>query len=305
MDTISTTKPLDLVNLTPLMDVANGRGEIVVGLVDGTVAQDHSDLAGANIRNVPGGSSGSCVQADSVACRHGTFVAGILCGKRGSVAPAICPNCTLLVRPIFSEEIAGNAQMPSAKPDELATAIVECIEAGARVLNLSVALTQSSLQAQHELEEVLDYAVRRNVVVVAAAGNQGTVGGSVITRHAGVIPVTACDLQGNPARQSNLGNVIGRRGLCAPGENVTSLGTNGKPLTLSGTSVAAPFVTGAIALLWSEFPDATATEIRLAVTQVDGLRRRTVVPPLLDAWGAYQTMLNYRTLSETRRKYGS
>jgi subtilisin family serine protease len=91
-----------------------------------------------------------------------------------------------------------------------------------------------------------------------------------------------------------LGSSVGRRGLSAPGNRITSLGTEEQTLTLSGTSVAAPFVTGAIALLWSEFPTATAAEIKLAVTQGNGVRRNTVVPPLLDAWSAYQVMAKSR-----------
>ncbi len=90
--------------------------------------------------------------------------------------------------------------------------------------------------------------------------------------------------------ESNLGGSIGRRGLSAPGENITSLGAGGKPLTFGGTSAAAPFVTGAIALLWSEFPNASATQIKLAVTQAGRRQRNTIVPPLLDAWAAYQAM---------------
>jgi hypothetical protein len=35
---------------------------------------------------------------------HGTFVTGMLFARRNSVAPAICPNCTLILRPIFVEE---------------------------------------------------------------------------------------------------------------------------------------------------------------------------------------------------------
>ncbi len=53
---------------------------------------------------------------------------------------------------------------------------------------------------------------------------------------------------------SNLGSSIARRGLMAPGDAVTSLGTNGQTVTSGGTSAATPFVTGAIALLWSIFP---------------------------------------------------
>jgi subtilisin family serine protease len=90
--------------------------------------------------------------------------------------------------------------------------------------------------------------------------------------------------------QSNLGGSIGRRGLSAPGDKITSLGAEGNPLTFGGTSAAAPFVTGAVALLWSEFPTATAAEVKFAVTHASNPRRTTVVPPLLDAWAAYQTM---------------
>ncbi len=53
----------------------------------------------------------------------------------------------------------------------------------------------------------------------------------------------------------------------------------GKALTLGGTSVATPFVTGAIALLWLEFSAATAAELQRVLTQANGFRRTTVVPP--------------------------
>jgi subtilisin family serine protease len=78
--------------------------------------------------------------------------------------------------------------------------------------------------------------------------------------------------------------------LSAPGDAVTSLGADGESLTLGGTSVAAPFVAGTVALLWSLFPDATATAMKVALTLVYPYRRATIVPPLLDAWTAYQVM---------------
>jgi len=179
--------------------------------------------------------------------------------------------------------------MPSATPEQLAEAIIDCTGAGARVLNLSAALAQPSLKAERPLEHALAYAASRDVICVAAAGNQGTLGTSVITRHPSVIPVTACDLQGRPLHESNLGRSIALRGLMAPGVPITSLGMNGKLQTLGGTSAAAPFVTGAIALLWSEYPNANAVEVRMAITQYKG-RRNTLVPPVLNAWSAYQAM---------------
>jgi subtilisin family serine protease len=76
----------------------------------------------------------------------------------------------------------------------------------------------------------------------------------------------------------------------APGENVTSLGTNGKPQTMGGTSAATPFVTGAIALLWSEFPGAGAAEVKLAITRCGPHVPNGLVPPLLNAWAAYEAL---------------
>ena len=181
--------------------------------------------------------------------------------------------------------------MPSATPQELAAAIIDCIDAGARVINLSLALAQPSAKGEQAWEQALNLAVRRGVLVVAAAGNQGTLGSSAITRHPWVIPVVACDLRGRPTNESNLGSSIGRRGLTAPGDGITSLGAEGQSLTLGGTSVAVPFVTGAIALLWSEFPAATAAQIKLAISQAYAPRRASVVPPLLDAAMAYQSLL--------------
>jgi len=122
--------------------------------------------------------------------------------------------------------------MPSATPGELAEAIIDSVDAGVRVINLSAALVQPVPNGESSLEEALRYAAHRGVMIVAAAGNQGTVGSSAITRHPWVIPTAACDTHGRPLRASNLGASIGRRGLSAPGENVTSLGTNGKPVDL-------------------------------------------------------------------------
>jgi subtilisin family serine protease len=283
--------PLELVKLTALMERTSGSAEVKIGLIDGPVAVKHPDLAGEHLREIPGNNRATCAQANSAACLHGTFVAGILSAKRNSLAPAICPNCTLLLRPIFAETNSGREHMPSATPLELATAIIDCIGAGARVINLSLGLSQPSTKGEQALEEALNQAVGRGVIVVAAAGNQGTLGSSAITRHPWVIPVVACDLRGRPMNESNLGSSIGRRGLSAPGDSITSLGSEGQPYTFGGTSVAVPFVTGAIALLWSEFPTATAAQIKFAITQTTTQRRASVVPPLLDAAAAYQILL--------------
>lgn len=287
---IMALRPLELLKLTGLMERTAGSPAVKIGLIDGPVLTQHRHLATEHVREISGTNSGACTQMTSVACLHGTFVAGILSAKRNSPAPAICPNCTLLIRPIFVEKTACSEQMPNATPKELAAAIIECIDEGARVINLSVALAQPSTKTEGILEEALNQAFKRGAIVAAAAGNQGTLGSSAITRHPSVIPVVACDLRGRPMNESNLGSSIGRRGLTAPGDGITSLGPKDQALTLGGTSVAVPFVTGAIALLWSEFPYETAAQVKLAVTESSARRRATVIPPLLDAAAAHRIL---------------
>jgi subtilisin family serine protease len=266
----------------------------MIGLIDGPIAMNHPDLATSNIRTLPGKLSGVCAHVHSAACLHGTFVAGILCAKRTSIAPAICPDCTLLVRPIFAETASEQGQMPGSTPGELAAALCECMKAGAHVINISSALMEPVSPEQRDVTAALDQALRCGVLIVVAAGNQGTLSSSVLTRHPWVIPVGAYDLRGRPMEQSNFGQSVGRRGVGAPGNDITSLGADGKPRTLGGTSAATPFVTGAIALLWSAFPAATAAEVKHAITHAATPRRRMVVPPLLDAWGAYHIMQTSR-----------
>ncbi len=276
-----------------------GSPKIVIGLVDGPVARQHSELAIEHIRHIRGAKQSACIDVESTACRHATFIAGILFAKRKSFAPAICPNCTLLLRPVFAETAPGRENVPSATPLALAAAIIECIDEGARVINLSLAVAQSFTTGNEALQQALDYALMQSVIVVAAAGNCGNFGGSVITNHPWVVPVAACDTQGRPVLGANLGRSVGSRGLSAPGEGVISLGAEGKSLMLDGTSVAAPFVTGTVALLWSEFPAASAAAIKFAVVRSATLRRVSVVPPLLNAEAAYRTLSAAHTRSRS------
>jgi subtilisin family serine protease len=280
---------LQLVKLPSLMNLTRGSSEISIGLIDGPVAMNHVDFAGSRIEEIGAKGGASCQDSNSEACRHGTFIAGILSAKHGSDAPAVCPACTLLVRPIFSESSGIGERHPSANPAELGAAIFDCIRAGARVINLSLALIQHSRKAEDDLRSALDQSMFRGVVIVAAAGNQSAIGGGVITRHPWVIPVAACDQRGFPSAYSNCGHSIGGRGLRAPGDGINSSVSNTGTASFSGTSVSAAFVTGTIALLLSMFPSASGQEIRSAVTNA-GPRRASIVPPLLDAWAAYRIL---------------
>lgn len=283
--------PLESVGLRDLMALTRGRTDLVIGLLDGPVALDHPNLSTDGVRMVDG-IPGACRHPRSASCRHGTFVAGILAARRGTRAPAIAPDCSLLVRPIFSETSLEAA--PIASPGELAAAILDCVDGGARILNISAALSGEGGDDGNELEEALQYTVRREVLVIAAAGNQGGLAGSVITRHPWVIPVVAYDRKSRPLTQSNLGRSIGRRGLGAPAEAMTSLAPEGEPTASTGSSFAAPLVSGAAALLWSVVPDARAVDVKHALLSSSPGQRGTVAPPLLNAWRAYAMLSGSR-----------
>src|SRR5262245_46286511 len=185
-----------LVGLPALMERTAGIAEVAIALLDGPVAVGHPDLASGNIRILSG--TAACHQPDSVACRHGTLVAGVLHARRDCPVPGICPGCTLLVRPIFGETAAATevSGLPSATLAEVAAAVVEAIDFRALIINLSVGLAEQGPGSEHAVERALDAAAQRGVLVVAAAGNQGLLGSTVITRHPWVVPVVAYDRSG-------------------------------------------------------------------------------------------------------------
>jgi hypothetical protein len=65
-----------------------------------------------------------------------------------------------------ASHLSGLYIAPSAVPEELASAIIETVNAGARVIDLSAAVARPSARGERELEEALNYAAKRNVIVV-------------------------------------------------------------------------------------------------------------------------------------------
>ncbi|MFF0204599.1 S8 family serine peptidase [Streptomyces sp. NPDC005017] len=278
---------LDMVGLTPLMARTSGRSSVAVGLIDGRVAVDHPAFAGHPVRELRPHDGAQACRGGDVCCAHGTAVAGLIAGSRG-----VCAGCTLVSRPLFADRSADGAPatcLTGVRTGELAEAIVETVAAGVHVLNLSMAQPAPSGVRDHALEDALDHAAARGVIVVVAAGNQGRLGATVLTDHPWTIPVIAYDRAGRPMPQSNRGASIGRHGVGAPGDRVPGLALDSRTLVLSGTSAAAPFVTGTVALLRSAFPKTSPQAVRYAVTH-GPVRRRSVTPPLLDAWAAYTAL---------------
>lgn len=288
--------PLIQTRLQSLMKLSSGNPDVIIGVIDGPVDFSHAAFNASKIRTVKDSQIGVCKNANDIACTHGTFVAGILCAKRGLSAPAICPDCKILLNTIFKEtpnnSRNSDVTFPSATSEELSNAIIETIDAGAKIINLSLGLSTSSLTSYDNLRGAYNYALQKGVIIVVATGNQGSIGNTSLINHNWVIPVCACDENGRLNSMSNFGPSIGNRGLMAPGMNIKSVYPGGQYTHMSGTSFAAPFVSGAIALLWSIFTNVTASLIKHAIVTSASNQRRRLIPPLLNAEETYRLLKN-------------
>ena len=133
---------LDLVALTPLMAQTSGRPEIAIGLVDGPVALDHADLVAGNIREVATRAGATCARADSFACQHGTRSSA---GDSGCEARFRCPGHRSCLHPAGAPDLSRDTVRRTRRcrarvPSSWRQPLCECIDAGARLINLSAAL---------------------------------------------------------------------------------------------------------------------------------------------------------------------
>jgi hypothetical protein len=128
---------------------------------------------------------------------------------------------------------------------------------GADVINLSLG-TNGTFGGPTDLQLAIDYAWRRGALIVAAAGNSGSASLDFPARLPNVVSVAALDPNGRRASYSNYGSGLD---ISAPGTDIWTLTSNNLVHSLSGTSLAAPFVTAAAALLLSVEPTLTNIDL--------------------------------------------
>ena len=256
----------DELKLAKLFGDNQGDANTRIAIIDGAVDASHADFSHTPMLSIGDNEQPVCQVPGSPSCQHGTFVAGILAADRQSQAPGICPQSTLMVKPIFCEA-DQLSDCPMVTETNLAGAINRSIDAGADIINMSVGLIGPQNTLSDELAGAYDRAKENDVLLVAASGNQGSSEVNSIFKHPWVIPVAAMDEQGAIVPSSNGGDWVAEHGLLAPGKAVVSTKAGGGYQQMTGSSVAAPFVTGVLALMKSQYPQATAEQLRSAILQ--------------------------------------
>ena len=202
---------------------------------------------------------------------HGTHVSGIIAAaaNNGIGIAGVAPRCRLMpLRAGFKYGGGGYLQN-----DDVAAAIVYAADNGARVVNMSWGDTVNAFI----IEDAIAYAYARGCVLIAAAGNEGSVGSWYPAGLETVISVAALVKEKHLSSISNFGATID---IAAPGEEILSTDLNGGYQRLSGTSMAAPHVSGVAALVISANPNYTNTEVRGTLSATAG---QLFVSPLVGA----------------------
>ncbi|MCL2003155.1 MAG: S8 family serine peptidase [Oscillospiraceae bacterium] len=210
--------------LTPV-----SKPRITVAVLDTGVDSSHPFLAG-RLTNGWNFINGSGNPADGNG--HGTHVAG-------TVAELTLGNVTIIPVKVLSDQGLGSTSLVDA-------GIRYAADRGAAVINMSLGGAGTSQSTRNAVQ----YANGRNAVVVASAGNDGAnAAGYTPANIPEVITVTASDSRGGRAYFSNFGNVID---VAAPGVSIISSIPGGRYAAYDGTSMAAPHVSGSVALLKSD-----------------------------------------------------
>lgn len=224
-----------------------GKG-IKIAVIDTGIAL-HDDLA------VKGGVSFvSYTNSYSDDNGHGTHVAGIIGARNNSIGTVgVAPDSHLYSVKVLDKDGTGYMS-------DIISGIDWSITNKMDIVNLSMGSRTNS----YVLEKVVNKAYSEGILVVAAAGNDGTYDGAgdnvnYPAKYDSAIAVAAANTINKRASFSSTGNTVE---VAAPGVNVVSTYLNNEYVYMSGTSMAAPYVSGNLALLKQAYPVLTNVELR-------------------------------------------
>jgi subtilisin family serine protease len=252
-----------LIGAARALELEPGDSSLIVGLVDSGVDADHPELVGrlrpgvSSVALKPGWSegdlrviSGAHPSLQDIADDegHGTGCAGLLAAIGYQIERGIAGAARLLpIRALCGAITVGGRRVTAIGllPD-IDSGLKTAVDLGARVINMSFGTPESDIQNDEVPHvEIVRYALARDCILVAASGNTGRTERFFPASLPGVIAVGAVDDDRRPAIFTTRGDHVA---LSAPGVRIATAGIDGY-VEHSGTSFAAPFVTGACALL--------------------------------------------------------
>lgn len=248
----------DLIQLRFARMLTRGVPQVRIAVLDTGVNLDHTELRGKIIKradfvDLEGLDTSSFVgdfkgydeiPEDEVG--HGTHVSGIVAGKGLQMDEGVAPGCGLMAVRVLATMKQGSRNVGAGIVDNINAGIKWAVDNGAHVINMSLGIKHVGGGLPHE--DVIRYALSKNVAVVAASGNDGTAERYYPGALRGVFAVGAVDSLGNLAGFTSYGANIY---VVAPGMNIYSSFAHGGYAFASGTSQASPFVAGSIGLLQS------------------------------------------------------
>ena len=220
-------------------DLTTGCSTVSVAVLDTGVDVSHPDLSGKVVGNINYSSSGTV----SDVYGHGTHVAGIAAAatNNGQGVAGLGYDSTILNVKVMGDDGVGTYSA-------VAYGIVWAADHGARVINMSLGGTSSS----STLQDAVNYAWGKGVVLVAAAGNNGNSVPFYPAYFQNVIAVASTGPTDTLSPYSNRGDWVD---VAAPGGSIWSTKPNNSYGSLSGTSMASPHVAGLAALVFTRVSD--------------------------------------------------
>jgi len=245
---------LSQIQMPKLWQITTGNREILVAILDTGIDQNHEDLKGKVVAEV----SFTDSPTPNDIYGHGTHIAGIIAANsnNGVGIAGMAPGSQLMNVKVANDK--GRCQASA-----VVKGIIWAVNNGANVINISVELEEPS----PELEGAVNYAWSQGVVIVAAAGNEGSQSPVYPACYENCIAVAATRQDDTLAPLSNYGDWVD---IAAPGFNIYSTLPDNSYGYKSGTSFASAYVSGLAALLFSVVTDTNGDgrlndEVRAAI----------------------------------------
>jgi type VII secretion-associated serine protease mycosin len=244
---------------TKAWTLSQGEG-VKVAVIDTGIDASHPALEGAVIGGTDVSGIGSADGLTPVGQNsyHGTMVASLIAGRGNSGDESSGVLGTAPKAQLLSVSMAFGVDDIDTD-SQVAEGIIWAVDNGARVINLS--LTRNSVSWPESWDKAFLYAFQNDVVIVAAVGNRldGTEQVSAPATVPGVIAVAGVDINANASELSSTSGFT--IGVTAPSEDLVAAYPGGEYRIWSGTSGAAPIVSGMVALIRSLYPELDAANV--------------------------------------------